>query len=342
MVKKDYVIFIIIPIISFILMLAYVGFQIWNYKQFSYNENGRYVIKSIIDLSNLKEILRYVYLNLGENITRINSIFDKYSMIIYLVIPAMFFYKITKKRKKRYLGFILFIVLSIFIVVSVAAFYTDSALNSYFLKIFSTMIYVFTALISSYLYSLLYISLIENYRKTLSSLFTRIEKVHQIKIKLFIIIFIMTLIQKIEIYLGIFIQNYEITFANTYNLINIFISIYSVVLIPRLVLFNNGILVEIRETNKFLINNIDSIIKILIYYTLIYFITYYILGSVRIEHSYPGAINIFDNIIRFIILFPISIYTFFGFNYRIIETSLKELNIIETYKIENYYPESNN
>ena len=96
-VKKDYVIFIIIPIISFILMLAYVGFQIWNYKQFSYNENGRYVIKSIIDLSNLKEILRYVYLNLGENITRINSIFDKYSMIIYLVIPAMFFFVLLMK-----------------------------------------------------------------------------------------------------------------------------------------------------------------------------------------------------------------------------------------------------
>jgi hypothetical protein len=193
-IKAHWFLFIVVPIIILVLRMILLIIRITPYGGIAFDQTTKYIFKSVVDLTDLKDILTYIYIKLSDNINGIRSIYSRFSLAIYLLYPVIIFYRINSQKKKRILEFSLIVAAFFFLIISA---YTgcqvSNIINTLLFNVLMLPLQILSIYLFSYLYPLLYIPLLEGYLENRISFLDGIEIIHKKRLKIFISLFVVTL-----------------------------------------------------------------------------------------------------------------------------------------------------
>ena len=330
--SKNWILFFIIPVITKLVIEAIQIPNLMNYVEYYKGDNGL-IFKSANDLLDLKNIIIFLYQNLGKYLYSTISLFNFYNTIMFIMIIALFIYIIRvgkeinrSKRREIYIIYAVFAAL-VLLLILLAIFYEKIEIRN-IEKVIMFLQTILPSYIASIFYRYVFICVINDFKNIKSDNKEIITFSIENNTSIFVIIVLTSFIFSIGFYVDEDLYN---TYITLISLIKILFGFLVPVLLIRISIYNEKLKIALLNTINFIVRNLNSLLKYNIIFLGVNVVVDYFLRSITLD-STKILMIISNNLIRFIMLFAIKYIFFVLYTYIIYKISNLEEHEL---KIEN-------
>ncbi len=327
--SKNWILFFIIPVVTKIVIEAIQIPNLMNYVKYYKGDNGL-IFKSANDLLDLKNIIIFLYQNLGKYLYSTISLFNFYNTIMFIMIIALFIYIIRvgkgikrSKIKEIYIIYTVFAAL-VLLLILLAIFYDNFEIRN-IEKVIMILQTILISYIASIFYRYVFTCLINYFKDIKCDNKEIITFSIENNISIFFIIVLTSFIFSVGFYIDKDLFNKYITLI---SFIKIVFGFLVPVLLIRISIYNEKLKIALLNTIDFIVRNLSSLLKYNIIFLGVNVVIDYFLRSITLDSTNILMI-ISNNLIRFIILFVIRYVFFVLYTYIIFKISNLEEHELE-------------